>query len=378
VNAVIEAITAIASGAVGGAAKLVENALVRSLPVVIGFLASLLGISGLAKKVQGIVKKIRSRIDQAIDKVLKKAKSLFKGKKGKGNKDKKNKEDQSDERTKEEKEADLGQAMKDAKTYLDKFSDKEVNKKTVKSKFNKIKETYGLKSLEPVEKGVHWGIRGEVNPKSEDDSQAELSEQEKLKVIAKALNTNKAQIVEQLAQNPDSRNKTRNETLSQVRTMDKNSPPEFEGYILDSILQENRQAFRTIKSILSEESPDVLMAMERGGAFLGEVLTYNNEELGSKLHKIEKGTDPNPDPKKKLRFNPDAFKSAIKRQIGSGKKSFAIVDAYMGGRFAGELRDDPNSQQPFHIFDAEGNIIKTIQPEKEETSRDTLIKLLNG
>ena len=47
VGAVIEAITAIASGAVGGAAKLVENALVRSLPVVIGFLASLLGISGL-------------------------------------------------------------------------------------------------------------------------------------------------------------------------------------------------------------------------------------------------------------------------------------------------------------------------------------------
>jgi hypothetical protein len=39
---------------------------------------------------------------------------------------------------------------------------------------------------------------------------------------------------------------------------------------------------------------------------------------------------------------------------------------------------DPNSQQPFHIFDAEGNIIKTIQPEKGETSRDTLIKLLNG
>jgi hypothetical protein len=100
VNAVIEAITAIASGAVGGAAKLVENALARSLPVVIGFLASLLGVSGLAKKVQNIVKKIRSRIDKAIDKVLKKAKGLFKGKKNKGNKDKKNQEDKSDERTK--------------------------------------------------------------------------------------------------------------------------------------------------------------------------------------------------------------------------------------------------------------------------------------
>ncbi len=87
VSAVTDAVVAIASGAVGGAAKLVENALAKSLPVVIGFLASLLGIGDLAKKVQGIVGKIRQRIDLAIDKVLQKAKSLFKGKKGKGNED---------------------------------------------------------------------------------------------------------------------------------------------------------------------------------------------------------------------------------------------------------------------------------------------------
>ncbi|MEL7038225.1 MAG: DUF4157 domain-containing protein [Cyanobacteria bacterium J06592_8] len=85
VNAVIDAVVAIAKGAVGGAAKLVENALVKALPVVIGFLASLLGIGGLAKKVQDIVEKVRKRIDDAIEKVLKKARRLFKktAKKGK-------------------------------------------------------------------------------------------------------------------------------------------------------------------------------------------------------------------------------------------------------------------------------------------------------
>jgi hypothetical protein len=87
VSAITDAVVAIASGAVGGAAKLVENALAKSLPVVIGF---------LAKKVQGIVKKVRDRIDLAIDKVLQKAKSLFKGKKGKGKKeqDKRNKDEE--------------------------------------------------------------------------------------------------------------------------------------------------------------------------------------------------------------------------------------------------------------------------------------------
>jgi len=78
VNSVVDAVAAIASGAVGGAAKLVENALSKSLPVVIGFLASLLGIGGLAKKVQDIVGNIRERVDKAIDKVLLKAKGLFK------------------------------------------------------------------------------------------------------------------------------------------------------------------------------------------------------------------------------------------------------------------------------------------------------------
>ncbi|AFZ26216.1 hypothetical protein Cylst_4110 [Cylindrospermum stagnale PCC 7417] len=82
VNAVIDAVSAIASGAVGGAAKLVETALAKSLPVVIGFLASLLGVGDLAKKVQGIVEKIRLRIDQAIEKLLQKAKRLFKRKGG--------------------------------------------------------------------------------------------------------------------------------------------------------------------------------------------------------------------------------------------------------------------------------------------------------
>ena len=88
VNSVVDAVAAIASGAVGGAAKLVENALSRALPVVIGFLASVAGIGGLAKKVEGIIGKIRKRVDKAIDKVILKAKGLFKGKKGKDNKDK--------------------------------------------------------------------------------------------------------------------------------------------------------------------------------------------------------------------------------------------------------------------------------------------------
>jgi hypothetical protein len=78
VNAFIDAVAAIASGALGGAAKLVENALAKALPVVIGFLASLLGISGLAKKVQNLIMALRTRIDKAIDKLILRAKKAAK------------------------------------------------------------------------------------------------------------------------------------------------------------------------------------------------------------------------------------------------------------------------------------------------------------
>ncbi|HBB32826.1 MAG TPA: hypothetical protein DDZ80_21645 [Cyanobacteria bacterium UBA8803] len=67
VNAVMESVTAIAGGAVDGAAKLIENALSISLPVVISFMASLLGLGGISEKIQEIIGKVKEPIDKAID-----------------------------------------------------------------------------------------------------------------------------------------------------------------------------------------------------------------------------------------------------------------------------------------------------------------------
>lgn len=85
VNAFIDGIKAVASGNVTAIATKIEEALGKAVPVIIGFLASLLGLSGLARKVQNLIGKIRKRIDKAIDKLILKAKKAFKGlvKKGK-------------------------------------------------------------------------------------------------------------------------------------------------------------------------------------------------------------------------------------------------------------------------------------------------------
>ena len=73
VNTVIDSVALIVKGSLGAAAKMVENALARIIPIAIGFLASLLGLGSLTEKVQAIIKKIQEPIIRAIDWVIDKA-----------------------------------------------------------------------------------------------------------------------------------------------------------------------------------------------------------------------------------------------------------------------------------------------------------------
>lgn len=96
ISAFMDSISAIASGKVGAVAKSIENALAKAIPVLIGLLASILGISGLADKVLGVIHKIRQRIVNGITKfwnfVKEKGKALL-GKVGIGKTSKENKEE---------------------------------------------------------------------------------------------------------------------------------------------------------------------------------------------------------------------------------------------------------------------------------------------
>ncbi|HEX6354209.1 hypothetical protein [Actinophytocola sp.] len=78
VNAVLDAVIAIARGGTGGVPALIERALVRAIPVLIGLLAALLGIGGIAGKVKQIFQKIARPVNRAIDAVTKKMADLVK------------------------------------------------------------------------------------------------------------------------------------------------------------------------------------------------------------------------------------------------------------------------------------------------------------
>ncbi|MGH3695388.1 MAG: polymorphic toxin type 17 domain-containing protein [Pseudonocardiaceae bacterium] len=94
VNAVLDAVIAIAGGGAGGVPGLIQTALATALPVLIGFLAALLGIGGLAEKVkkffQALSKPVMKAVDWVVNKIVtfgKKIWAKIKGKLGKGKED---------------------------------------------------------------------------------------------------------------------------------------------------------------------------------------------------------------------------------------------------------------------------------------------------
>ncbi|WP_222271572.1 hypothetical protein [Modestobacter marinus] len=78
VNAVLDSVGAVAKGSIGVAAKFVEDALAKAIPVAIGFLASLLGLGDISATIRKTIDKARAPVDEAIDWVIGQAVKLVK------------------------------------------------------------------------------------------------------------------------------------------------------------------------------------------------------------------------------------------------------------------------------------------------------------
>jgi len=90
IEAVVNSVHAIATGAIGGAAAWIEKALAGLIPIVIGFLARLIGLGGVSAKIKEFITKVQTKVRAAVLKWLKKAWEYVKKLFGRGgSKDKK-------------------------------------------------------------------------------------------------------------------------------------------------------------------------------------------------------------------------------------------------------------------------------------------------
>ncbi|MGW6284937.1 phage tail protein [Streptomyces sp. NPDC055107] len=172
VNAVLDAVIAIANGGQAGVPKLIEAALASSVPLLIGFLAALLGIGGLANKVKSVFQSVSRPVTRAIDKIVefiaKKGRALW-NKRGHDSKNggkpgsRASRNPNRQESTKD-KEGRLQQAVTEVKSLAGKRNLGPI----LNARIALIRRKHRLSVLEADRKGgaQAWKIRAQVNPKA--------------------------------------------------------------------------------------------------------------------------------------------------------------------------------------------------------------------
>ena len=186
VNTVLDSVADMVRGNVGAVVTKVEDALSQMVPILIGFLASVLGIGGIGEKIRQIVGKLRKPITKAIDSVIKTglqlAAPIIRGLKGIGGKVKakvaagkawvKGKIYGGDD-SPEGKQKRLEMGMRAGVALMNRYAGKRVAGALLTPGLAAIRLRYGMTQLEPRQQGARWALHGAVNPTETTTTEAE-------------------------------------------------------------------------------------------------------------------------------------------------------------------------------------------------------------
>ncbi len=169
VNAVLDAVIAIASGAAGGVAALIEKALAKSVPVLIGALAAILGIGGIADKVkkffQSLSRPVMKAVDWIVGKIVKLGRAIWTKLKPKGR-------GGGGQRAKTPQE-DIEQRWKGGMAALRSVSTRArsggMRTKQLHGALLAIKNKFGFQELYAHRRGKDWGVYAKLNPDNKDN-----------------------------------------------------------------------------------------------------------------------------------------------------------------------------------------------------------------
>jgi Bacterial toxin 4 len=201
VNTVIDSVRDILAGNIGTVVNKIDDVLGQMVPILIGFLASAIGIGGIGEKIKEILQKLQKPVNMAIDFLIKKGlqlaapiiakikgiagkvkgkieagKAWVKGKVAAGKEWLKSKlpgakQDEPETRTQEQMELDLKQAVNEGTAVANKAGQ---TKQAIIQELAGLEKKHALKSLKVVtdskdkdKERVH--IRGEVNPTYDGD-----------------------------------------------------------------------------------------------------------------------------------------------------------------------------------------------------------------
>ncbi len=168
VDSVLDSVESIARGGVGAVSGLIEKTLAKALPMVLGFLASLLGLGGISEKIKSILEKVQAPVGKVIDTVVgtivKAGKKIFSKLKGK-------KKDGPDPRSPREKQAAVDRAIEDSEAIMDRPN---ATVRSVQAALPKIRDRHKLSVLNVVKDGdAGYKVHAELNPRKDSKAKAE-------------------------------------------------------------------------------------------------------------------------------------------------------------------------------------------------------------
>ncbi|HYN93726.1 MAG TPA: hypothetical protein VES42_07735, partial [Pilimelia sp.] len=162
-ESVFDSISAIAGGSVGSAVGAVERALGRSVPVVLGFLARLIGLGDVAAPVRNVVGRARGVIDGALDRVTGWLGGLARRVTGRRNGERpRPPEGAGDPRTPDQKASALRDGLAAAWSVMQRPG---ATRDAVAAALPDIARQYGLRTLQVLDVGRSFRVEGTVNPK---------------------------------------------------------------------------------------------------------------------------------------------------------------------------------------------------------------------
>ncbi|GAB5900519.1 hypothetical protein OKHIL_63280 [Mycolicibacterium mageritense] len=185
VNTVIDSAVDIVKGNVGGVMAKIEDVLGQMVPILIGFLASVIGIGGIGEKIRAIIAKLQKPVNKAIDFViktgLKLAGPIIRGLKGIGSKVKakvaagkawvKGKIHGGDD-SPAGKQKRLDAGMRAGVALMNRYAGRKVAGALLTPGLAAIRMRYGMTELVPRQQGNRWVLHGAVNPTADTSTEA--------------------------------------------------------------------------------------------------------------------------------------------------------------------------------------------------------------
>lgn len=175
VNTIIDSVADIVRGNVSSVVNKINDVLGQMVPILIGFLASVIGIGGIGQKIRQIVETLQKPVNKALDFViktgLKLAGPIIRGIKGFAGKvmagakklgQKALAKVRGGDDSPAGKQKRLEKGMQSGVAAANRFAGKRVGEKVLRTVLSAIRVRYGLGLLEPVQQGTKWSVHGEV------------------------------------------------------------------------------------------------------------------------------------------------------------------------------------------------------------------------